>query len=82
MESRPRVDWDKGKALMHLLRALGLDDASDILPVYIGDDRTDEDAFRVLRGFGVGVLVTTRAKPTDAEFVLNDPDEVWSHQCS
>ena len=82
LEIRPRVDWDKGKALMHLLRALGLDDASDILPVYIGDDRTDEDAFRVLRGFGVGVLVTTRAKPTDAEFVLNDPDEVWSHQCS
>ena len=76
LEIRPRVDWDKGKALMHLLQALGLDEAEDILPVYIGDDRTDEDAFRVLRGFGVGVLVSRRARPTDAEFALSDPDEV------
>jgi trehalose 6-phosphate phosphatase len=43
---RPRVAWDKGDALAHLLLALGLGDAASVHAVYIGDDRTDEDAFK------------------------------------
>ena len=34
-----QVEWDKGHALAHLLGALGLDGAEDVLPIYIGDDR-------------------------------------------
>jgi Trehalose-phosphatase len=34
-----QVEWDKGHALAHLLGALGLDGADDVLPIYIGDDR-------------------------------------------
>lgn len=34
-----QVEWDKGHALAHLLGALGLDGANDVLPIYIGDDR-------------------------------------------
>lgn len=86
VEIRPWVDWDKGKALLHLLRALGLDESDDVIPLYIGDDVTDEDAFKVIKGRGVGVLVSTRVKPTAAEFVLRDPDEVrffviWPPAC-
>ncbi|CAG9464937.1 unnamed protein product [Pedinophyceae sp. YPF-701] len=79
-EIRPRIDWDKGRALSHLLALMQLTSAPDVLPIYIGDDRTDEDAFRVLHeaGAGFGVLVSSIAKPTTAKYTLRDPAEVQS----
>jgi trehalose 6-phosphate phosphatase len=47
LEIRPAIAWDKGKAVDFLLSSLGLADSSEVFPVYIGDDRTDEDAFNV-----------------------------------
>jgi alpha,alpha-trehalase len=46
------------------------------MPIYIGDDTTDEDAFRELRGRGIGIVVSERPRPTAAEYQLRDPDEV------
>ena len=65
-EVKPKVDWDKGKALSYLLEALKLNDRKDVISMYLGDDVTDEDAFEVLRklsddetqGDGVGIVVT------------------------
>jgi alpha,alpha-trehalase len=74
LELRPRVDWDKGKAVLWLLRALDLD-ASDVLPIYLGDDETDEDAFAALQGRGIGILVAEAARPTHAGYLLGGPDE-------
>ncbi|EAZ08844.1 hypothetical protein OsI_31105 [Oryza sativa Indica Group] len=77
-EVRPTIKWDKGKALEFLLDSLGFADCRDVLPVYIGDDRTDEDAFKVLRrrGQGVGILVSKHPKETSASFSLQEPAEV------
>lgn len=47
LEIRPTIKWDKGNALEFLLESLGYTESDDVFPVYIGDDRTDEDAFEV-----------------------------------
>ncbi len=74
-ELQPAVDWDKGRALHWLLDRLGLDHP-DVLPIYLGDDITDEDAFRVLEEHGIGIVVGTEARDTHAEYRLDDPDQV------
>jgi trehalose 6-phosphate phosphatase len=74
-ELQPDIDWDKGRALMWLLETLGLEDGN-VLPIYIGDDRTDEDAFRVLKQRGIGILVSEQPKFTAAKYSLRDPAEV------
>jgi len=74
-ELRPDIDWDKGRAVLWLLEALGLD-GEEVVPVYIGDDVTDEDAFRALEGRGVGILVSELPRSTAAHYTLQDPREV------
>lgn len=78
LEVRPIIDWNKGKAVEFLLESLGLSNSDDVLPFYIGDDKTDEDAFKVLRNgnLGYGILVCTAPKETKAFFELKDPTEV------
>lgn len=81
LEIRPTIEWDKGKALEFLLEALGYANSNDdVLPIYIGDDRTDEDAFKVLRerGQGLGILVSKVPKETNASYSLQEPSEVMS----
>lgn len=74
-ELQPETDWHKGKALLWLLERMGLDHPG-VLPFYIGDDVTDEDAFRSLKGLGVGIVVMDKPRATEAQFRLRDPDEV------
>lgn len=74
-EIQPDLDWNKGKALLWLLETFRLD-APDVLPLYIGDDVTDEDAFRTLKDRGIGVIVAKEDRPTAARYRLADPEEV------
>jgi trehalose 6-phosphate phosphatase len=74
-EFQPRVEWHKGKALLLLLELLHMD-RPDVLPLYIGDDATDEDVFQVLQARGLGVLVTEESRSTAAHYSLKDPEEV------
>ncbi|CAE6234553.1 unnamed protein product [Arabidopsis arenosa] len=79
LEIRPVIDWDKGKAVTFLLESLGLNNCEDVLPIYVGDDRTDEDAFKVLRdgpNHGYGILVSAVPKDSNAFYSLRDPSEV------
>ena len=74
-ELQPRIDWNKGKALLWLLGELGLD-KEKVVPFYIGDDVTDEDAFRVLKNRGIGIVVMDGPRPTEARYRLKNPDRV------
>ena len=74
-ELLPDIDWDKGKAVLWLLENQRLERAK-VRPIYIGDDRTDEDAFRALEKSGVGILVSEEPRPTAARYSLKDPAEV------
>jgi alpha,alpha-trehalase len=74
-ELLPKIDWDKGKAALWLLETLELG-RGNVRPIYIGDDRTDEDAFCALGQRGIGILVSEQSQPTAARYSLRDPAEV------
>jgi trehalose 6-phosphate phosphatase len=80
-ELQPKLDWDKGRAVLYLIDALGLD-RDDVIPLYLGDDITDEHAFEALAGRGVGIFVGSHDDPervgrsTAADFVLDSVAEV------
>jgi len=66
IELRPSVAWDKGSATRFLLETLERVDDVVVPAIFIGDDRTDEDAFRALRGRGAGVIVDPAPPPDTA----------------
>jgi trehalose 6-phosphate phosphatase len=53
LDIRPAVDWNKGAAVQWILAAAG---ETSALPIYLGDDASDEDAFAVLQS-GITVRV-------------------------
>lgn len=75
IELKPNLDWHKGKAVLWLMEELNLN-KPDIIPLYIGDDITDEDAFATLQGQGIGVLVGEHDEKTAATYRLEDVNEV------
>ncbi|MDN5869766.1 MAG: trehalose-phosphatase, partial [Nitrococcus sp.] len=74
VEIQPGLDWDKGRAVEWLLPRI--DAGGRRHPVYIGDDRTDENAFRAVCARGTGILVRDDDHPTVAHYALEDPGEV------
>jgi alpha,alpha-trehalase len=74
-ELLPDIDWHKGAALDHLRNVLNRR-REDTLSIYIGDDLTDEDAFKALDGGDIGILVAPAPRPSAATHRLADPDDV------
>ncbi|MGP1386029.1 MAG: trehalose-phosphatase [Thainema sp.] len=74
-ELQPDVQWDKGRAILWLLKQLDLNQP-DVLPIYLGDDTTDEDGFRAMCDRGIGIRVGADGEATQATYVLADPDAV------
>ncbi|MEZ5124940.1 MAG: trehalose-phosphatase [Thermoleophilia bacterium] len=73
-ELRPGMAWDKGSLVLWLLEQLSAANATPLTPLYIGDDVTDEDAFRAIAADGIGVRVGERHEPTAAHYVLADTE--------
>jgi trehalose 6-phosphate phosphatase len=79
IELRPNVDWDKGKTLQWVLDHIEDDTSSSLLPIYLGDDITDEDAFDAVHDDGVAILVRHNDdgdRATAAGYALDNPDRV------
>lgn len=77
VELRPDINWDKGTALTWISERIQQE--GTVLPVYIGDDLTDEDAFDAIRSSGIGIVVRhdeDGGRPTAAQFTLKSVDEV------
>ncbi|MCA9405401.1 MAG: trehalose-phosphatase [Candidatus Omnitrophica bacterium] len=74
-ELRPDIDWDKGKAVEWILNVLNFDQEKHAA-VYIGDDTTDEDAFKVLERRGAGIRVVDEPKESYARYSVKDTEAV------
>ncbi|MGV0992165.1 MAG: trehalose-phosphatase [Mycobacterium sp.] len=77
VELRPNLDWDKGRTLEWI--AGEVDGTESLLPIFIGDDLTDEDAFDAVLHDGIGIVVQHTEdgdRSTAARFALADPDHV------
>jgi trehalose 6-phosphate phosphatase len=72
-EIRPKSNVHKGTAVLELLEEVKKD---KFLPLYMGDDKTDEDAFRVLNRRGITIFVGFSGN-SSAQYYVNDPFEVY-----
>jgi trehalose 6-phosphate phosphatase len=77
-EIRPPVNWNKGKAVAWLMAKLkDISRKRKILPVYLGDDLTDEDAFKLINKIeGVSIVVGSDNFNSAARYFLKSPEEV------
>lgn len=69
-EVRPRVDWNKGNALLRIAKQ-----TKRRTMIFIGDDRTDEEGFKTLGRRAVTVKVG-RSGASNARFRLRDQRQV------
>jgi trehalose-phosphatase len=74
LEVRPPVEWNKGKAIEWLLEIYG---KLGSLPIFAGDDITDEDGFRVLRKVGgISIFVGEDTASSAADYYLDSPEQM------
>ena len=63
---------NKGDAVSAILHEFG----SEVAAAYLGDDQTDENAFRAIKGRGIAILVRADPRPTVADIWLRPPEEL------
>lgn len=79
-EVKPNIFWNKGNAVEWLLNhETEKTKELPLLPIYLGDDITDEDAFRVLSDKkGVSVRIGRPRRTSHARYFLKNIAEVFS----
>jgi len=73
LEIQPNVEFHKGRAVNEILKTFC---CQELLAIYLGDDQTDKNAFRVLKGRGISVFIGPGDFTSEADFFLRSPDEV------
>ena len=73
LELLPNIDWNKGNAVDWIHERVRAHHP-DVTAVYVGDDVTDEDAFRALRNHGLSIAASDRVK--GADYRIDGPDDV------
>ncbi|ULN54691.1 trehalose-phosphatase [Mycolicibacillus parakoreensis] len=79
IELRPDIDWDKGRTLRWVTERIDGAATMRLLPVFVGDDITDEDAFAEISRDGIGIMVRHSDdgdRATSARFAVADPAAV------
>lgn len=77
LEIRPDVPWDKGEAVRWITERACLDvPPTSRLAVYIGDDETDEDAFRAVGPAGIGIRVGDDHLHSAAHYYVDSVEQV------
>lgn len=79
IELRPDIDWNKGKTLRWVIDHLHHAEPEPLIPFYLGDDITDEDAFEAVRHNGVPIVVRHTDdgdRATAALYALDSPTRV------
>ncbi|ELZ16140.1 trehalose-phosphatase [Haloterrigena salina JCM 13891] len=71
LEIGPSIPWGKGNAVA----LIAADMPPGAVPIYIGDDVTDESAFRTVESDGIGIRVGGD-EPSAASYRLDSPDAV------
>ena len=74
IELRPDLDWNKGKFALFVKRFFEKKLKQKFLPIYVGDDKTDEDAFRVLKS-GINIRVG-QSKASRAKYYIKNPKQI------
>jgi trehalose 6-phosphate phosphatase len=79
-EVRPAISWHKGNAVQLIFDKVSHSSRkSQVLPIYLGDDLTDEDAFKTVNELnGISVLIGDAAHTSVADYYLNSTSEVNS----
>lgn len=75
-EIRPNLNINKGTAVNYVIDSLYPQGNYAVLPIYIGDDLTDEDGFEAVNQTGISIVVANEQKTTHAHYVLQTVAEV------
>lgn len=69
LEIRPHGAWDKGQAVACIMELKG----RGKMPIYVGDDTTDEDAYLAVSGCGLSISIGPNAR---SDYFLRDQEEI------
>lgn len=77
IELRPKIGWDKGKAVSFIINKIKKRAKEEVFPVYIGDDLTDEPAFKAVNAAGgISIFVGKAGQETPACYRISSPSKV------